>query len=97
MLLSGIERALKTYSKFRSEADCKLTRTWEEKKPRKAYSFWQGDYIFLALLGEPSWTSYRYQLEQLTDRTKGRETMCRVDNQDSIGQIKTLGCRTTST
>jgi predicted dehydrogenase len=71
----------------RQASDGKTT-TWTEKKTIKAYS-WKD--VNKDLPGEFWWSTYRYQLEELVNRIKGRKgSGVWMDLAGSIGQMETV-------
>jgi hypothetical protein len=64
------------------------TTTWTEKQTIKAYS-WRD--VNKNLPGEFWWSTYRYQLEELVNRIKGREgSGVWMSLEDSVGQMETV-------
>jgi predicted dehydrogenase len=64
-------------------------KRWTEKESRKAYT-WQefAESGNAKAKGEPSWTTYRYQLEAFVNRIKGRkETGIWMDGEESVKQM----------
>ncbi|KAI1813623.1 hypothetical protein GGS20DRAFT_552547 [Poronia punctata] len=57
------------------------TKTWKESKTVKAYT---GE------VGEPHWTTYRYQLEQFVNKVRGRDVSEWVSGEDSVVTMRMI-------
>ena len=67
-----------------------VSKTWQETKSQKVYTFKEAGDKFANLPGESYWMSYRYMLEEFVNKVKGRETHAWVSGEDSIAQMKML-------
>ena len=61
----------------------KIIKTWTETSSKQAYT-WEN----MEKKGDPSWSTYRYQLEEFVNRIRGREgSGVWIDAEDSIRQM----------
>ncbi|EXJ84431.1 hypothetical protein A1O3_05099 [Capronia epimyces CBS 606.96] len=65
-----------------------VVKRWTKKESKKIYTFRD---IGIDQPGEPSWISYRHQLEQFVNHIRGREgSGLWVSNEDSLAQAKMI-------
>ena len=66
---------------LRQRKDGRIKKQWTEKTYFKQYSDDSSD---------PSWSTYRHQLEQFVNRVRGRHTSVWIDGEDSISQMEMI-------
>ena len=72
----------------RRTGDGEIIKRWTKKTSKKIYTFADAD---IDQPSEPSWISYRHQLEQFVNRIHGREgSGLWVGNEDSLAQAKMI-------
>ncbi|KAI1123484.1 hypothetical protein F5Y10DRAFT_51714 [Nemania abortiva] len=66
-------------------------KTWKQSKALKAYTWREaGLPDFEAQVGEPYWSTYRYQLEQFINKVRGRDTPQWVEGKESVDTMRMI-------
>ncbi|KAG4221254.1 hypothetical protein PC116_g30270 [Phytophthora cactorum] len=64
-----------------------IIKKWTKSKTIKAYAWKEAG---IDQPGEPSWTTYRYQLEEFVNKVRGKEAKQWVNSADSINTAKMI-------